>query len=83
MVYFITESSSNAGDEIALCRVSKQLSIHQLPPVLILHIKRFDLGGYSVTKDKRSVSFPEVLDMAPYCTTDSDDIEVSIFELDP
>ena len=62
-----------------LCAKSaKQLSIHQLPPVLILHIKRFELGGYSVTKDQWSVSFPEVLDMAPYCTIDSDDTEVRL-----
>ena len=41
--------------------------IHQLPPVLILHMKRFDIG-VEVTKDDRHISFPEILDMAPYCT---------------
>ncbi|XP_065908211.1 ubiquitin carboxyl-terminal hydrolase 16-like isoform X3 [Dysidea avara] len=66
------KSGSGLSNEIALCQVSKQLSIHKLPPVLILHIKRFDLGGIFVTKDNRYVSFSEVLDMAPYCTVDSD-----------
>ena len=56
-------------DEIALCQVSKQIMIHHLPPVLILHMKRFDIGFDEVTKDDRHVSFPEILDMAPYCTT--------------
>lgn len=54
----------------ALCRVSKQLMINQLPPVLILHIKRFEIGHYRVTKDSRHVSFPEILDLAPHCTVD-------------
>ena len=61
----------------ALCRVSKQLMIHQLPPVLILHIKRFDIGHYRVTKDNQYVSFPEILDLAPYCTMKC--VEVCIY----
>ncbi|XP_065907013.1 ubiquitin carboxyl-terminal hydrolase 16-like isoform X2 [Dysidea avara] len=71
-----TESNKSArpdasDDEVlALCQVSKQIMIHQLPPVLILHIKRFKIGPYSVTKDSKYVSFPPILDVAPYCTTD-------------
>ena len=41
--------------------------IHHLPPVLILHMKRFEIS-FEVTKDGRHISFPEILDMAPYCT---------------
>ena len=44
--------------------------IHQLPPILILHMKRFEIGFDDVTKDDRHISFPEVLDMAPYCTAE-------------
>lgn len=68
---FSIESGSYPDEDVVLCRVSKQLSIHQLPPILILHIKRFKLGCNSVTKDPRYLSFPEVLNMAPYCTDDS------------
>ena len=57
------------GDTVE-CRVSKQNLIHHLPPVLILQMKRFNIGFYNVTKDGRHVSFPLVLDMAPYCTSD-------------
>ena len=57
-------------DEPALCQVSKQIMIHQLPPILILHMKRFEIGFDDVTKDDRHISFPEVLDMAPYCTAE-------------
>ena len=66
MCTLITEE--NSSDELAMCQVNKQLMIHQLPPVLILHMKRFEIGFYAVTKDSRYISFPEILDMAPYCT---------------
>jgi len=56
-------------DDYALCNVSKSLIIHQLPKVLVLHIKRFHLEPV-VRKDDDYVSFTKVLDMAPYCTTD-------------
>ena len=43
--------------------------IHQLPPVLILHMKRFEFNiNGPVTKDNRHVPFPKILNMAPYCT---------------
>lgn len=44
--------------------------IHHLPPVLILHMKRFYIGIYTVTKDDRQISFPEILHMEPYCTNE-------------
>ena len=50
-----------------LCQVSKQIMVHGLPPVLILHMKRFELG-YQISKDNRHISFPEILNMTPYCT---------------
>ena len=70
--YVFVGARPDASDDevLALCQVSKQIMIHQLPPVLILHIKRFKIGPYSVTKDSKYVSFPPILDVAPYCTTD-------------
>ena len=64
--------------DIVLCCVSKQILIHELSPVLILHIKRFSIESlaYRVTKDNRPLPFPFVLDMAPFCTTEC--IEVCI-----
>ena len=66
----VTENGSCASDDVVLCQVSKQLTIHKLPPVLILHFKRFDLNGPTVTKDNRYISFPDVLNVAPYCTNE-------------
>ncbi|XP_065906580.1 ubiquitin carboxyl-terminal hydrolase 16-like isoform X2 [Dysidea avara] len=67
---FICQQCSSAKGDTVECRVSKQNLIHHLPPVLILQMKRFNIGFYNVTKDGRHVSFPLVLDMAPYCTSD-------------
>ena len=54
---------------IGLSKVSKQLSIALLPEILVLQIKRFSLGD-RVTKYTAAISFPLILDMAPYCTND-------------
>jgi len=55
-------------DDIALCLVAKQLLVHELPPVLILHFKRFTIDPYQVTKNSNYMSFPPALDVAPYCS---------------
>ena len=57
--------SAGAGGEV-FSLVCKQLLLHQLPQVLILHLKRFTVGPYTVTKNKAHVSFPPMLNMAPY-----------------
>ena len=46
--------------------------LHQLPNVLILHLKRFefDAGSNRYKKLTNPVTFPATLDLAPYCTTD-------------
>ena len=32
-------------------------------------MKRFEISNDGVIKDNRHISFPEILDMGPYCTT--------------
>ena len=54
-------------EEYAECLVSKQLLIHELPPILILHMKRFHLGQ-QVTKNNNHIEFPDTLDVAPFCS---------------
>lgn len=47
---------------------TKQFLISSPPAVLILHLKRFQLGPRCIfRKLARSVSFPMVLDIAPFC----------------
>ncbi|XP_053143673.1 ubiquitin carboxyl-terminal hydrolase 45 isoform X2 [Hemicordylus capensis] len=46
----------------------KQLLISSVPPVLVLHLKRFHQAGVSLRKVNRHVDFPLVLDLAPFCS---------------
>jgi len=55
------------GDRIDLKRAMKQLTLRKLPPVLILHLKRFNIG-IIVTKNTNRVKYPEQVDVSPYCT---------------
>ncbi|KAK9521153.1 hypothetical protein VZT92_020983 [Zoarces viviparus] len=45
----------------------KQMLISSPPPVLTLHLKRFQQNGYSISKVNRHVHFPLILDLAPFC----------------
>ncbi|CAG12771.1 unnamed protein product, partial [Tetraodon nigroviridis] len=45
----------------------KQMLISSLPPVLTLHLKRFQQNGFSICKVNRHVQFPLILDLAPFC----------------
>jgi hypothetical protein len=47
---------------------TKQLLLHSLPPVLTLHLKRFEQVGYGLRKISECVPFPFVLDVTPFCT---------------
>ena len=60
----------NKSEVEGLQRVSRLILIHHLSPVMILQLKRFSIGSYSVAKDGEHVSFPLVLNMAPYCTSE-------------
>ncbi|XP_056297292.1 ubiquitin carboxyl-terminal hydrolase 16 [Pseudoliparis swirei] len=45
----------------------KQMLISSPPPVLTLHLKRFQQNGFSICKVNRHVHFPLILDLAPFC----------------
>lgn len=45
----------------------KQMLISSPPPVLTLHLKRFQQNGFSLCKVNRHVQFPMLLDLAPFC----------------
>ncbi|XP_065912947.1 ubiquitin carboxyl-terminal hydrolase 45-like isoform X2 [Dysidea avara] len=61
--------SPEVTSQIGLSEVSKQLSIADLPEILVLHMKRFNLG-VRVSKSTIIISFPLILNMAPYCTNE-------------
>ncbi|XP_053561964.1 ubiquitin carboxyl-terminal hydrolase 16 isoform X2 [Bombina bombina] len=47
----------------------KQMLVSLPPPVLTLHLKRFQQHGFNLHKINRHVKFPEVIDLSPFCTT--------------
>ncbi|XP_029922337.1 ubiquitin carboxyl-terminal hydrolase 16 [Myripristis murdjan] len=60
-------SSSQGSKKNVYTDALKQMLISSPPPVLTLHLKRFQQNGYSICKVNRHVQFPLVLDLAPYC----------------
>nr|XP_020651875.1 ubiquitin carboxyl-terminal hydrolase 16 isoform X2 [Pogona vitticeps] len=46
----------------------KQMLISLAPPVLTLHLKRFQQAGYSLQKVNKHIMFPEIIDLAPFCS---------------
>ncbi|NWS71458.1 UBP16 hydrolase, partial [Crotophaga sulcirostris] len=46
----------------------KQMLISLPPPVLTLHLKRFQQAGFNLRKVSKHIKFPEVIDLAPFCT---------------
>ncbi|KAI7800642.1 ubiquitin carboxyl-terminal hydrolase 16 [Triplophysa rosa] len=55
----------------------KQMLISSPPPVLTLHLKRFQQVSYSVCKVNRHVQFPQILDLAPFCSLNCKGIKES------
>uniref|UniRef100_A0A8W7PSV7 Ubiquitin carboxyl-terminal hydrolase n=1 Tax=Anopheles coluzzii TaxID=1518534 RepID=A0A8W7PSV7_ANOCL len=63
-----TERINGKGGPSVNTNATKQFLISQPPAVLILHLKRFQVGLRSVFKKlNKLVSFPFVLDIAPFC----------------
>ncbi len=55
--------------EVVYTNASKQVLVFAPPPVLTLHLKRFQQVGFSLRKVNRNVEFPLVLDLAPFCSS--------------
>ncbi|XP_075450039.1 ubiquitin carboxyl-terminal hydrolase 16 isoform X2 [Ascaphus truei] len=45
----------------------KQMLVSLPPPILTLHLKRFQQAGFNLRKINRHIKFPEVIDLAPFC----------------
>ncbi|KAG8450269.1 hypothetical protein GDO86_002790 [Hymenochirus boettgeri] len=53
----------------------KQMLVSDPPPILTLHLKRFQQNGFNLRKINRHIKFPEVLDLAPFCTVKCKNIQ--------
>lgn len=72
-----TQEEHLSGNDAVYCSnckthrsVTKQLSIHRIPPLLCIHLKRFSYDRHVRQKLSTKVAYPEVLDMAPFVPKD-------------
>ncbi|KPP71788.1 ubiquitin carboxyl-terminal hydrolase 45-like, partial [Scleropages formosus] len=64
----LKRSTADKRAEKVYTSARKQMLISALPPVVILHLKRFHQAGMNLRKVNRHVDFPLVLDLAPFCS---------------
>ncbi|XP_069746135.1 ubiquitin carboxyl-terminal hydrolase 16 isoform X2 [Narcine bancroftii] len=55
----------------------KQMLISLFPPILALHLKRFQQLGLNLRKINKHIHFPQVLDLAPFCAVNCKNAEDS------
>uniref|UniRef100_A0A674MSS7 Ubiquitin carboxyl-terminal hydrolase n=1 Tax=Takifugu rubripes TaxID=31033 RepID=A0A674MSS7_TAKRU len=68
LILFIVAVLADKKGEKMYTSARKQMLISSLPPVIILHLKRFHQAGMNFRKVNRHVDFPLILDMAPFCS---------------
>ncbi|XP_065597873.1 ubiquitin carboxyl-terminal hydrolase 16 isoform X1 [Cyrtonyx montezumae] len=56
------------NEKYVYTNAKKQMLISLAPPILTLHLKRFQQAGFNLRKVNRHIKFPEVIDLAPFCT---------------
>ncbi|PAN04947.1 hypothetical protein PAHAL_1G103700 [Panicum hallii] len=64
------ENMYKCGRCSAYVKARKQLSVHEVPNILTVVLKRFQTGKYG--KINKCVTFPEMLDMVPFVTGSGD-----------
>ncbi|XP_020576774.1 ubiquitin carboxyl-terminal hydrolase 15 [Phalaenopsis equestris] len=64
------ENMYRCGRCSAYVRARKQLSLHEVPNILTIVLKRFQTGKYG--KINKCVTFPDLLDMIPFVTGTAD-----------
>ncbi|KAG8590921.1 hypothetical protein GDO81_006971 [Engystomops pustulosus] len=61
--------NNTKGDKkFVYTNAKKQMLVSLPPPILTLHLKRFQQNGFSLQKLNKHIKFPEVMDLAPFCT---------------
>lgn len=62
-------AKNTKGDKkFVYTNAKKQMLVSLPPPILTLHLKRFQQNGFSLHKLNKHIKFPEVIDLAPFCT---------------
>uniref|UniRef100_A0A8C8VPP9 Ubiquitin carboxyl-terminal hydrolase 16 n=1 Tax=Pelusios castaneus TaxID=367368 RepID=A0A8C8VPP9_9SAUR len=59
--------TSGKSEKHVYTNAKKQMLISLAPPILTLHLKRFQQAGFNLRKVNKHIKFPEVIDLAPFC----------------
>ncbi|XP_073524436.1 ubiquitin carboxyl-terminal hydrolase 16 [Phyllobates terribilis] len=63
-----TVKNNTKGDKkFVYTNAKKQMLVSVPPPILTLHLKRFQQNGFNLHKLNKHIKFPEVIDLAPFC----------------
>ncbi|KAM4795624.1 ubiquitin carboxyl-terminal hydrolase 16 [Rhinophrynus dorsalis] len=63
------QKNNNTGEKkLVYTNAKKQMLVSVPPPILTLHLKRFQQNGFNLHKINKHIPFPEVIDLAPFCT---------------
>ncbi|KAI5625437.1 ubiquitin carboxyl-terminal hydrolase 16, partial [Silurus asotus] len=71
----VTCSKKHGTKKKIYTEAKMQVLISSPPPVLTLHLKRFQQMGYRSCKVNRHIQFPQVLDLGPYCSAKCKGVE--------
>ncbi|XP_069616918.1 ubiquitin carboxyl-terminal hydrolase 16 [Ranitomeya imitator] len=65
-----TVKNNTKGDKkFVYTNAKKQMLVSVPPPILTLHLKRFQQNGFNLHKLNKHIKFTEVIDLAPFCNT--------------
>ena len=62
----VIQTSTTTNSNKVYTNATKQYLVCELPAVLTIHLKRFQQHGWHLEKSNKFVSFPIMLDMAPF-----------------
>ncbi|XP_040279103.1 ubiquitin carboxyl-terminal hydrolase 16 isoform X1 [Bufo bufo] len=64
----VVKNNTKGDKKFVYTNAKKQMLVSAPPPILTLHLKRFQQNGFSLHKLNKHIKFPEVIDLAPFCT---------------
>ncbi|XP_075710671.1 ubiquitin carboxyl-terminal hydrolase 16 [Rhinoderma darwinii] len=62
------KNNTKGAKKFVYTNAKKQMLVSVPPPILTLHLKRFQQNGFNLHKLNKHIKFPEVIDLAPFCT---------------
>ncbi|KAM5125295.1 ubiquitin carboxyl-terminal hydrolase 16 [Mantella aurantiaca] len=63
-----TLKNNNKEKKFVYTNAKKQMLVSAPPPILTLHLKRFQQNGFNLHKINKHIKFPEIIDLAPFST---------------